>query len=85
MVTTWVPPFTSVMVTVTVWPASTSVVVPVISGVLSLVKSGAFTVMMAVVSILPVSVAEAVLPEGAVTVACAKYAPSAKGVLGSTE
>ncbi len=50
-----------------------------------MVKSGAFTVMIAVVSILPVSVAEAVLPEGAVTVACAEYPPSAKGVAGSTE
>ena len=67
VVNTWVAPVLSVTVKVTTWPSSTSVVVPVINGVLSLLKSGASTVMAAVVSTEPVSVASALLPAGSAT------------------
>ena len=54
-------------------------------GVLSLVKSGASTVIVgAVVSTVPGSVAVALLPVLSLTVAFAVYSPSANGVTAST-
>ena len=77
---TWVLPSLSVTVTVTGEPAGASVV-PVMVGVLSLLLSGASTVMLgATVSIEPGSVAVASLPAGSCTVATAVYSPSASGL-----